>query len=147
MNILLAIDDSKFSNAATDAVIALAKTGDAEVKVLHVIEPVPLYLDGEAWGYGAKYVPISDEERNAAQELVARHTKRLRDAGINVSAVIKQGVPKVVILDMAKEWSPDLIVVGSHGRKGLDRFFLGSVSEAITRHAPCSVEVVRLQPS
>jgi nucleotide-binding universal stress UspA family protein len=49
-----------------------------------------------------------------------------------------------VILDTAAKWHADLIVIGSHGRKGLDRFLLGSVSEAVARHAPCSVQIVRV---
>lgn len=50
----------------------------------------------------------------------------------------------MVILDCATEWRADLIVVGSHGRKGVTRFVLGSVSEAVARHAHCSVEIARL---
>jgi nucleotide-binding universal stress UspA family protein len=53
------------------------------------------------------------------------------------------GDPRSCILDVAKEWGADLIVLGSHGRRGLDRFLLGSVSETVAVHAPCSVRVVR----
>ena len=52
--------------------------------------------------------------------------------------------PKKIILDEAGQWGADLIFAGSHGRRGLDRFLLGSVSEAVALHAPCSVEVVRM---
>jgi len=142
MKILLAIDDSKFSTAATDAVVAQAKLGDAEVKVLHVIEPMPMYLDGRAW-YGATSIPVSEQERKIAQELVAQHSGKLREVGIKVTTVVKEGIPKVAILETATEWPADLVVVGSHGRAGLSRFFIGSVSEAVARHAPCSVQVVR----
>jgi nucleotide-binding universal stress UspA family protein len=48
------------------------------------------------------------------------------------------------IVDRAAEWHADLIVLGSHGRHGLDRFLIGSVSEYVARHAPCSVEIVRM---
>lgn len=52
-----------------------------------------------------------------------------------------------MILDEATHWGADLIVVGSHGRRGVDRFLLGSVSEAVALHAACSVEVIRKRNS
>jgi nucleotide-binding universal stress UspA family protein len=144
MKILLALDDSKFSQAATEALIAQAKPKETEVRVLHVIEPLPVYPEGQAWGYGAKSIPVSAEERKEAEELVTRSAQTLRDAGFTVMTAVEQGSPKVVIIDSAKEWPADLIVLGSHGRKGLDRFLMGTVSEAVARHAPCSVEIVRI---
>ena len=60
-----------------------------------------------------------------------------------VTTAVVLGFPKLVILDQAREWRADLIVVGSHGRKGLEHFLMGSVSEAVARHAACSVEIVR----
>ena len=58
--------------------------------------------------------------------------------------MVKQGDPKSMIIDVATERNADLIVLASHGRNALDRFFMGSGSEATVRHAPCSVEVVRI---
>jgi nucleotide-binding universal stress UspA family protein len=57
---------------------------------------------------------------------------------------VMRGDAKSAILDDAKSWGADLIVMGSHGRRGLERFLVGSVSEAVLRHAHCSVEIVRL---
>jgi nucleotide-binding universal stress UspA family protein len=54
-----------------------------------------------------------------------------------------EGDPKSQILDAAKEWRADMIVLGSHGRTGLGRFLMGSVSQDVVRHAHCSVEVFR----
>ena len=65
-------------------------------------------------------------------------------SGFDASASVREGDPKTVILDCATEWGADLIVVGSHGRKGVARFVLGSVSEVVARYARCSVEIVRL---
>jgi len=144
MKILLAVDDSKFSQAATAALIALAKPQEAEVRVLHVIEPIPVYPEGEAWGYGTESVPVSQEERKEAEGLIARTGQTLRDAGFRVTTVLEVGNPKEVIIDSAAKWPANLIVIGSHGRKGLDRFFMGSVSEAVARHACCSVQIVRV---
>jgi nucleotide-binding universal stress UspA family protein len=144
MKILLAVDDSKFSLAATEALISQTKPQGAEVRVLHVIEPIPVYPDGQAWAYDSEYTAVSQEQRKEAEGLVARTSQTLRDAGLKVTTAIEEGNPKVVIIDSATEWPADLIMVGSHGRKGLDRFFMGSVSEAVARHARCSVQIVRV---
>jgi nucleotide-binding universal stress UspA family protein len=60
-----------------------------------------------------------------------------------VATEIRRGDARQEILDSAAEWHSDVIVLGSHGRHGLDRFLLGSVSESVVRHATCSVDVVR----
>jgi nucleotide-binding universal stress UspA family protein len=57
--------------------------------------------------------------------------------------VVRRGDPRSVILEEAKEWDADLIVVGSHGYTGIKRLLLGSVAQSVVSHAPCSVEVVR----
>jgi nucleotide-binding universal stress UspA family protein len=142
LKILLAIDDSKFSQAATEVVATQAKPQGTEVRVLHVIEPIPIYPDGQAWGYGGS--EFTAGQRKEAEELVARAAQRMREAGFQVTTAIEAGNPKVVIIDSAAEWAADLIILGSHGRKGLDRFLIGSVSEAVARHARCSVQIVRL---
>ncbi len=143
MKILLAIDDSKYAEAAIRQVIAQAGPKGADVKVLHVVEPTPLFPDGQSWGYGPEFDSMRKEQEKQGEELVSRAAKALRDAGCKVTTAVEWGFPKLVILDQAAEWHADLIVVGSHGRKGLDHFLMGSVSEAVARHAACSVEIVR----
>lgn len=144
MKILLAIDDSKFSEAAIEAVIRQTTPQETEVRVLHVIEPIPIYPEGQAWGYSPDASQVLEEQRKEAEELVARADQTLREKNFKVMTAVEEGNPKEVILDSAAEWHADLIVLGSHGRKGLDRFFMGSVSEAVARHAPCSVEIIRI---
>ncbi len=143
MKILLAIDDSKFSEAAIESVIRQATPQETEVRVLHVIEPIPIYPDGQAWGYGPEASQVLEEQRKEAEALVERAGQTLREKNFKVMTAIEEGNPKEVIIDSAAEWHADLIVVGSHGRHGLDRFFMGSVSEAVARHARCSVQIVR----
>ena len=60
----------------------------------------------------------------------------------DVAASLRDGDPRHTIVACAREWGADLVVLGSHGKKGLDRM-LGSVSDSVARHAPCSVEIVR----
>jgi nucleotide-binding universal stress UspA family protein len=143
MKILLAIDDSKYAEAAINQIIAQRGDRGAEVKVLHVVEPVPVFADGEAWGPGPELNILQKAQEKLAEELVSRAAKTLRSAGCKVTTAVVLGFPKLVILDQAREWRADLIVVGSHGRKGLEHFLMGSVSEAVARHAACSVEIVR----
>ena len=141
MKVLLAIDDSKFSEAAVQAVIAHHKPQGLEVRVLHAVEPPASLMAPEI----TAYVPPM-ESVEEAKALVAKAAGALRSAGVNVTTAVVQADPKSVILDDAKTWGADLIVLGSRGRKGLERFLLGSVSEAVLRHAHCSVEIVRLPP-
>jgi nucleotide-binding universal stress UspA family protein len=141
MRILLAVDDSKFSEAAAQAVIARHRLQDLEVRVLHAAEPPTLLTAPDM----TEYVPPR-ESAAEAKALVAKTADALRTAGVNVTTAIVQGDPKSIIIDDAKAWGADLIVLGSRGRKGLERFLLGSVSEAVLRHAHCSVGIVRLPP-
>ena len=73
-------------------------------------------------------------------------TSTIRDpkAGFKVQTAVEEGDPKSKILDHATRWGADIIVLGSHGRKGFEHFLMGSVSESVVRHAPCSVEIVRI---
>ncbi len=144
MKILLAIDGSKFSEAAIQAVIAQAHSGDAEVRVLHVVEPPSLLVGREMGGYDPALESVWDEETKQAEALVAKAAETLRSHGMKVTTNVQQGDPQSMIIDASQEWHADLIVVGSHGRKGLEHFLLGSVSEGVARHAGCSVEIVRI---
>jgi nucleotide-binding universal stress UspA family protein len=144
MRILLALDDSRCSEAATEALIAQAKTENTEVRVLHAVEPFPVTLARRMGsGESPDFVAARLEQRERAKELLARAAKKLRSAGFKVTTLVKEGDARDVILNHAERWHADVIIVGSHGRKGLDRFLMGSVSEAVARHARCSVEIVR----
>jgi nucleotide-binding universal stress UspA family protein len=147
MKILLAIDGSDCSQAATQAVIAQFPHERAEVRVLHADDwpnrlPTSLaFAEGPA--AASDILDVRDERRRLGEELVSRAGQQLQAAGFQTSTTVREGDPRHAILDVAAEWEADLIVLGSHGRKGLDRFLLGSVSESVVRHAPCSVEIVR----
>ncbi len=144
MRILLAIDDSKFSEAAVQAVIEQAQPQDTEVEVLHVVEPPSLLVARKMGGYDPRLDAVWDAETKEAEALVTKVANDLRSKGLKVIATVEQGEPKSKILVAALHWCADLIVIGSHGRKGFGEFLLGSVSDAVARHAPCSVEIVRI---
>ena len=145
MKILLAIDDSEFSKAATQAVIARIRPRGTQVRVLHVVEPPSLLVTREMHDDPAIDTAWKAElELKQAETLVANTGGMLRSKGLKVSTSVEQGDPKSTIVDAASKWHADLIVLGAHGRKGLARFLMGSVSEGVARHAPCSVEIVRI---
>ena len=89
------------------------------------------------------YAPELDDQTKPAEELVERIANELGDAGFKVHAAVEVGDIREKIIDRASDWGADLIVVGSHGRSGIQRFLLGSVAEFVARHAKCSVEIVR----
>lgn len=147
MKILLAIDDSPCSQAAVDSVIAQFRPDDCEVRVVHVDEwpkglPAPLAFT-EGPDVVSSVLAAHDEMRQRANELIDDSKRRLQAAKFRVTTEIRAGDARHAILDSAAEWQPDLIVIGSHGRRGFDRLLLGSVSENVVRHATCSVDVIR----
>jgi nucleotide-binding universal stress UspA family protein len=141
MKILLAVDDSKFSDAALQAVIAQIRPQGTEVLVLHVVEPVTLSSPPQM---SPGYTPELEMQVKEGHELVERDVQKLRAAGFNTHGAVETGDVRGEILDAAAEFGADLIVLGSHGRKGVQRFLLGSVAENVARHAPCSVQIVRI---
>lgn len=142
MKILLATDGSDFALAAAKSIAERPWPKGSEIKVLGVEDFIlpamePWYIEPSTFDR------LHKEAKEREQEAVSAAAKIISDAGLKVSPTILSGNPKAVIVDEAKDWQADLIVVGSHGRKGIDRFLLGSVSAAVAMHAHCSVEVIR----
>jgi nucleotide-binding universal stress UspA family protein len=146
MNILIAVDDSKFSEAAVNAVMDHMKMNDTEVKLLRVLEPFPAALAKEMGSkndpdFGRACLKLQDQ----ATEALAKTAEQFRSAGFKASVSVEEGDPRRVILDYAERWPADLIVLGSHGRKGINLLLMGSVSEAVSRYARCSVQIARIR--
>jgi nucleotide-binding universal stress UspA family protein len=152
MKILLAIENSRFSHAALQAVIAQFRPEQTQVRVLSVVEPIEILLPVMAEGQGLPYYPLEPvdldklraKQLKHSRELVTRASEKLRAAGFKAHTLVREGSTRTLIVDIAAEWRAKLIVLGSHGRTGLDRFLLGSVSDFVSRHAGCSVEIVRI---
>ena len=139
MKILLAVDGSKYSDAAIQAVVSKIRKEDAEVLVLQVVEPRIFSTPPQmSVGYEPKFAEIMKEQCKQAQETVERAAAALKAAGFNAQSRVIEAETRAGILDLASEWHADLIVLGSHGRKGLQRFMLGSVAESVARGAYCS---------
>ncbi len=144
MKILLAIDGSKFSEATTQAVLKQTQTKDTEVSVLHVVETLPAAVGDETRVYISDIEAMRQARLKQGEAVVTRAADLLRLAGFRVSTLVEEGDPVTKIIDRAAAWKADLIVLGSHGLKGFERMLLGSVSEGVARHAPCTVEIVRV---
>jgi nucleotide-binding universal stress UspA family protein len=150
MKVLLATDGSNCSVSAAHAIAAHTWPQGSLFRVLSVEELVAVGNQMDAASLSAVYPAtlleiLTTEARDRANSAVETARDILSRAGLALDSgySIPIGDPRSAILDTAKEWQADLIVVGSHGRRGLDRFLLGSVSEAVAIHAPCSVRVVR----
>jgi len=142
--ILVATDGSEFSDAAVRSVAERPWPKDTEVMILSVPE-FPLWLGQFPRFQLVQAAELTEAALDAARDAVARAKETLRRSGLAITTRIpaERDAPPKVILDEAQEWGADMIVVGSHGRRGFDRFALGSISEALALHAHCSVEVVR----
>jgi nucleotide-binding universal stress UspA family protein len=150
MKILLPIDDSACSEAAMRAVITQFRP-ESDVRIVHVDEwpkdlPTSLAVARGSIAEGS-VLYTHEEARLRGGDLLNTVARRLTEAGFRATTEMRRGDARREILDCAAEWKPDVIVLGSHGRRGLDRFLLGRVAESVLGGAPCSVEIVRAQPS
>jgi nucleotide-binding universal stress UspA family protein len=138
-NILVAIDGSTEADRAFKKGIEIAKRNDATLVLVHVIDTRSFALI-EAYD-----TVIGDRAEKLAKDLLEKYLKQAEDAGITkVQYEIDYGSPKIRIpRDLAKKYNADLILCGATGLNVVERFFIGSVSEHITRYATCDVLIVR----
>ena len=140
--ILHASDFSPASAAAYANAVTAARQNRAELILVHVMSPVIPLVD---YGYISPQV-YDDLERGArqqAQKQLDRLVTRARKSGARVTPMLLDGVAAEQIVRAAKARRADVIVMGTHGRTGLPRLFLGSVAERVVGTAPCPVLTVR----
>jgi len=149
MRILLAIDGSSCSDNAVEEVALRPWPEGSEIKVITAYE-MPLPATPAGWSLPVTYFnEIDSALQRQAKSIIERAANTLKSRmpkTITVSGEFITGSPRSVIVDEAKSWNADLIVVGSHGYGAWGRFLLGSVSQSVVSHAKCSVEVVRSAP-
>jgi len=146
MKILLAVDGSECGDAAVRQVASSPWPGGCEVRVISAMEPPALMAMPETWGPPADYYDMLEKAAEGrARQAVDRASRDLQAAGgaLRVTAEVIRGLPKEAILQEAERWGADLIVLGSHGYRGIKRLWLGSVSQAVAANAHCSVLIVR----
>lgn len=145
MKILITTDGSPCSEYAFEhAINDPTLPHDCQFKVLSVVEAlVGAYPVAEC--YVESMVDAEEALKKERQKLVTECIARLRKKypKANISGTVTVGYPADQILTYAGRWGADLIILGSHGRRGLNHFIMGSVAERVAREAECSVEIIR----
>lgn len=141
MKIVIGVDDSRHSRAALDYV--KRSNWPAGTKVIVVTAVQPVYAAVEMGG-GAYVQAAQDYEISRHQELAARVESEFRSAGFDVGTRVVHGDAREALVDTVRGEGADLLVVGSHGRTGLDKLVMGSVASHVVTHAPCNVLVIKL---
>jgi nucleotide-binding universal stress UspA family protein len=141
--ILVPVDFSEDSLSALAYAGDLARTSNAELQVLYVVEPVYYAAPADMYATSANLGMLLDEQRRGGKEQLARIATSLKKKGRRVRTFLKTGSPAQEIVDTAKRQRADLIVVSTHGRTGLAHMLMGSVAEKVVRTATCPVLTVR----
>jgi nucleotide-binding universal stress UspA family protein len=139
--ILLATDGSEEAQLASTTAADLAEKTDSELHVLTVGPDYPLY---ELPEHPAEFEDVLRENRRQAQEMLEQQAKRIEESGVTVKKThLLEGRADKEIVELAEEIGAGLIVMGSRGHGRLRRALMGSVSDAVVRHAHCPVTIVR----
>jgi nucleotide-binding universal stress UspA family protein len=142
--ILVPVDGSHTSGLGLDKAIRLAKDQRATLCLLHVVDEraVAQNLEGSA----AAIDQLFESLRSAGQEILAKAEAKARKQRVRVKAVLVENIIRSVadvIVGQAKRWRADLIVIGTHGRRGVSRLVMGSDAEGVVRTTPVPVLLVR----
>jgi nucleotide-binding universal stress UspA family protein len=144
MRIVLAVDGSPCADEAVKFVTQRRWSPGDTFLVLSIVEPLPReysFLQNE----DSRHTAFDEQIENRVRGIADSYSNRLRQSLPEnpVSNMVATGPAAPTIVNCARDWSADLIIVGSHGRKGMSKLLLGSVAEDVMRLAPCSVQIVR----
>lgn len=137
MRILLATDGSAVSLAASQAVAQTNWPADTEVKIVSVIDPIIYSME--------EIGLLRDKRTERVHRAIGQAMSVLKHTSLKVSGEVIAGTIARQIIDRARSWNADLIVLGTHERRGLKRLLLGSISTSVANRAHCSVTVIRPQ--
>lgn len=141
--ILVPIDGSETANQGLNEAIKLAKNQGARIRLVHIVNELIMTAPG---AYVTNFAQIIDILRTGGQGILAAGEDAVRSAGIEVDTAFVEAMGGQAgdhIVQQAKQWGADLIVCGTHGRRGLRRLVLGSDAEYIVRHTPVPILLVR----
>ena len=140
-HILVAIDGSEFAAHALEVASELATALGAQIGLVHVIDPK--FIGSETGVPADQLLAMLRADGKGLLETAASTIP----ARPNVWQFLREGTPWSEIVESARTWRADVIVIGTHGRSGLGRLMFGSTAEGVTRHAPCPVVVVPAAPT
>lgn len=152
--ILVALDDSSESNIVFDGALELAQTHGASLKLLNCLTneivgepvgtlPLEMGLYPELVTTYPTYPALLEQRLEQAQQMLQSHSESAKSRGVRVEYDCQVGEAGACLCQEAKKWGADLIVLGRRGRTGLTEALLGSVSNYVLHHAPCSVLVIQ----
>jgi len=134
-NIVLAYDGSKFSNKALQEAISIAKSSGGSLLILSIVD-ITDEFESEAPG-------LTDKMTQKLLKLAQKALEKAVAAEVKAKVEVHVGDAYEMIVDIAKKKKADIIVMGSHGRTGLTRLLMGSVTSRVIGHSPCAVLVVK----
>lgn len=140
--ILVPVDGSPVSARGMKEAIKLARAGRARLRLLHVVEEYAAFSSPEV---GANMGPILEALRDAGKHTLARVERAARKLGAKPETTLVENAGGRVadsIVEQAKRWRADLIVMGTHGRRGMNRVLVGSDAELVIRYSPIPVLLV-----
>jgi len=135
-------DFSKASGAAFKKAIEMAKAQKAELMIVHVVSPV-IPVAGEGYISPKTYEEIAASTRGSAQKQLDKLLTKAKQAGVRAKSFVLEGSAYEEIVRFAKSKHATLLVLGTHGRSGLAKLFLGSVASRVVTAATCPVLTVR----
>lgn len=139
--VLVPIDFSDYSKSALKYAVNFAKTFNAEIILVYVVEPV-IYPPDFSMGQIAMPSITTEWDDRAKDELQKLAKSEINEIA-NVKTIIKTGKPFVEIIETAKEENIDLIIIATHGHSGVEHILFGSTAEKVVRKAPCPVLTLR----
>ena len=143
-HILVPVDGSPTSNAGLAEAVKLAKITGAKLRLLHAVDQIPMAVSAE--GFGMLSVDVLSLLREAGELVLAQARGLVDAAGVAVDTVLlDSGSGRLcdLVAKQVSDWPADLIVIGTHGRRGLGRVLMGSDAEQIVRHATVPVLLYR----
>src|SRR5262245_34250751 len=135
-------DFTSFSRAAFQKAIEMTKLHRTELLVVHVLRPV-VPVPGDAYISPKMYDDLASSARTFAQQELDKLLAQTKKARVRARGYLLEGSPHDEIIRFARTRHVELIVMGTHGRRGLAKFFVGSVADRVVAGAPCPVLTVR----